>query len=80
MNKRKKVWIIIITIILVLAIPNPTESDFKNYLEAKDFPNRSIGRTGYFLIFSIYEVNLPYDYTKPHQTYIGIFKNFIYIK
>ena len=81
----KRKWLITIIIILGLAVTNPTESDFKNYLQAKGFSNRSVGRTGYFLIFSIYEANslpsiiFPEASTSIHQTYIGIFKNFIYI-
>ena len=75
----KRKWLITIIIILGLAATNPTESDFKNYLQAKGFSNKSVGRTGYFLILSIYEANVGYPYANPHQTYIGIFKNFIYI-
>lgn len=89
----KKVWLVVIGVIALLAITNPTVKDFNDYSAGEN------QRTGYFLIFSLYkhtsrvypkstsiksklhtELNeTPRVYTYTSE-YIGIFKNFILIK
>jgi hypothetical protein len=79
MNKYKKSWIIAGIIIAILALTNPTNSDFKSYLSVNGFYNTHGGRINYFGIFSIFKVNVGYNYTHPNRKYIGVFKNFILI-
>jgi hypothetical protein len=87
--KRKKLWIIIGVVFLLLIITNPSQSDFKNFLELEckcevgktyEHPDgRSYGRTFYLGIFSIYK-----DYgvsdSRYDTYYLGVFKNFVKIK
>lgn len=76
---KKNVGIAFIVICIILIISNPTNSDFKNYLQGNgidtDHRHRGAlyyGRTMYFGIFSIYNAG--------NETYLGIFKNFIFVQ
>ena len=75
----KKHWIkIVIGLVILLALTNPTVKDFKEYTN-----NITGKRTGYFLILSTFEDNYTeesgsFSY-EHHRKYIGIFKNFILI-
>lgn len=78
----KNKWTILIGIVLLLSIMNPSKTDFLNYLKANGLQEQCAengGRTGYFLIFSIYRLKGPCDYGYTDDTYIGLFKNFIKI-
>lgn len=79
----KRKWIIIIVVIVLLTLLNPTYNDFDHFIHAKGF-DKSVhgGRTGYFCLLSIYEVNFNYgsnNEMKRHAIYIGFLKNFIKI-
>lgn len=63
----KKGWIIVISIILLFVLLNPTSRDFKEYKGIT--ANRSFTKPSNLLIFSVY-------YYSGHN-YLGIFKNFI---
>ncbi|MEO8145990.1 MAG: hypothetical protein ABI723_00070 [Bacteroidia bacterium] len=73
----KKTTYVIIGIVALLAITNPTTDDFR-----KNVGNGR--RTGYFLIFSTFQydnsyydrVERKYITTSTHK-FIGVFKNFI---
>lgn len=74
----KKLWIkIVLAIIILLALTNPTVKDLK------ESTGKNGLRTGYFLVFSIYTVT-PHDIfgneSGHSEKYIGIFKNFIEIE
>ena len=105
--KKKIVWTLII-LISILAITNPTQTDFERFANIKvgtsyssgtyqDFSETQVSyicsRTGYFLLFSIYEYDkleitreshygrrIGGEPPKEHHSkkkYLGIFKNFI---
>ncbi|MGG9962553.1 hypothetical protein [Ferruginibacter sp. SUN106] len=70
MSLVKKFWIIIAIIILVLIVTNPGPKAFKEYLgEGQALQTRRVYN---WLIFSVYETQLPFS---NHQ-YLGIFMNF----
>jgi hypothetical protein len=75
---KKKLLIGLALTTLMLTLTNPTQSDFKYFLNAKDI-HESGGRTQYYLIFSVYEYTY-YSYERKIEVqYLGIFKNFIEI-
>lgn len=79
MNTKNKILVGVIAILGILVITNPSTSDFKSYLTAKEYRSSKAGRSGYYLFFSIYEVSLGEDFSKPHRKYIGVFKNFYFL-
>lgn len=64
--------LVIVIVFLLLLFTNPSPSDFKTYLQAKDegYYEKGIGRKFNFLLFSIYTNN------ETHKSYIGVIKNF----
>ena len=85
--KYKKVFILIMIAIVILITSNPTNTDFKNYLNGSfgkelgaDGNGVKYGRISYFGIFSIYKCSV-FEILNSGElhvgTYIGIFKNFI---
>ncbi len=91
LNQLNRKTIVFAVLCIVVILTNPTQNDFKHFLEAKNIKSQG-GRTGYFLFFSIYEYE--YSYSHPNSDgyiemgspkhykqgkYIGVFKNFIEI-
>lgn len=78
---KKKILISIGFILLLLVALNPTNNDFKSFIDGNpaDMRDRiNYGRTSYFAIFSIYQSHIVrYSAKNEDNTYIGIFKNFI---
>ncbi len=72
-NRRKILLATIVLIVFLLAFTNPSNSDFNYYLKGKGYVDTHGGRTGYFLLFSLY--NSTSD--ESEIEYLGIFKNFI---
>jgi len=75
---------ILIGIIILLALTNPTQSDFEKYAKLYSNTEHEIrcARTSYFLIFSLYEYKryVDYDHEKTIDVkFIGVFKTFIEI-
>lgn len=83
----KRTYLLIIGISLLLVVTNPTNKDFKHFIEGNNFSNAVGGRVNYFLFFSVYKLDY-FEYkdandfkVNPKQiTSIGFFKNFISIK
>jgi hypothetical protein len=85
----RKAGIVLAIVVLLFAFLNPTNSDFKNYLEANDYvtvksEDLSYGRAENYIIFSIYKFN---DATEGMNgryvtttTFIGFLKNFKKLK
>ena len=84
-STKKKLWICIFFLLLILMLTNPSNSDFNDYLSTKNFGHvENSGRVGYFLLFSVYGFNEEVStgdnsgsYNIVRHTYIGIFKNFL---
>lgn len=92
--KKMKLKITFSAIILILIITNPTNNDFKNYLQGSYGINVSenndtnmkypFGRTKYYFFLSIYKYSElkkedgEYKIEKS-KTYLGIFKNFFQV-
>jgi hypothetical protein len=75
---------IIIGVLVLLALTNPTQNDFRGYAELKSGLNKkqaeytlTTSRTSYFLICSVYQYSSP-TFNKRGR-YFGIFKTFIEI-
>jgi hypothetical protein len=78
----KKKWFILIGIILLFAVTNPTKSDFTDYLRGIGLHQECTemgGRTSYYLIFSIYAIRGKCEGVYHDGIFIGIFKNFFEI-
>ena len=91
----KKHWKkIVLGLVVLLALTNPTNTDFKDFLKGIKQPSDGY-RSGYFLIFSTFKHShimrretgrksydgkaVTVDF-RYEYTYLGIFKNFIPIK
>jgi hypothetical protein len=74
MMKLKKGWIIIIAIILLFICLNPSLKDFDEYQGGNTYIRKEYN----FIIFSVYRSSI--NYNKNEKLYIGILKNFIFIK
>ena len=83
-SRFRRFWAIILTIALVLGFTNPSNSEYKDYLEVKyrGSVSKKSGKTSNFLIFSIYSGKI-YDryYSTSHSmtykfTHLGILSNF----
>ena len=84
--RRKKIIVIVTVVILAFLLANPTNNDFKNYIQGNygfDLNKHAVlypyGRTNYFGLFSIYKYSQLDNYgaVLKTETYIGVFKNFI---
>ena len=80
MKNLRKVWIILTVIILILALTNPTNADFKNYIPLNSNGESTGGRVNYFGIFSVFKEHITYFSGSEERMYVGVFKNFIRIK
>jgi hypothetical protein len=69
-----KAWRITLIILVILMILNPTVGDFKAFRGYKKSADFRVKKKANFLIASVY-----YD-TKDDYYYIGVLKNFIFIK
>ena len=69
MRKIKKVWIIIISIVIFLTLTNPSPSRYKEYSGGNYIPKRDYN----FFIFSIYKGYYP---GRDPSYYLGIAYNF----
>jgi hypothetical protein len=67
-KKIKPIWIIIFSIIIILAITNPGTKRFKDYIGTSTYAGLS--RQQNWILFSIY------IYRQKNTRYIGIFMNF----
>lgn len=78
--KFKRMWIAAVSIIAVLAITNPTNSDFENYSKVNNRYTQRTARVGYYGIVSVFRSVRYNEYGgEEGKTYLGIFKNFIRI-
>lgn len=81
----KKVYVILLAVVIILALSNPTITRFKE--EQADYiansPSVIVKRKTNFVVFSIYETYVLNDlYTNgitDHYRYLGILGNFIEI-
>lgn len=81
----KKGPIIIISLVALLFLLNPTPEDFVNYISMGEYPNvhssQTTGRMVYIGICSIYRYRYRDANGKAYAyLYLGIFKNFIPLK
>jgi hypothetical protein len=71
-------WHILVGFLLILVFTNPSNSDFKNYLQGKTNTNHEIkcGKTFDGLIFSIHKGS----FNDENYTCLGVLNNFIVIE
>jgi hypothetical protein len=95
-QQKKRLYIGLGVVVVLLYITNPSMADFKSYVDYDipksnyesreqsddfEFKERVYVRTGYYFIFSVYKVRATNDsQDKRTSKYIGIFNNFFPLK
>ena len=79
---KRKLFIAVIVTVIILFATNPSNEDFKKYINGIDFVSdkqMQSGRINYYGVFSIYQSNTLryYGATNETERYVGVFKNFI---